>query len=187
MLMKILGAAVLATFVATTSQAAPLTFQVSSSGPFEDAILGSGSINGSITGSFTVNDDGDGIVESGEITAFSFVTDLDGTVFDLTIAGGAANTLIGSAAPVAIGAGLSADSLDFSFIDVGDFIGDILIIDLDEGFISLFAEADPNFFVLESTNFTITPPDAIPLPAPLAMMLGGIAVFGFVARRRKQA
>ncbi len=186
MLFRTLGATIVAMLMATASQAVEVTFAVNASGPFLDG--GVGPFNGTITGTFTVDDDGDNLIETGEITAFSFIADLANDDFDVTISSAAGATVtVLAGTPGTVFGSLTSTALDFTFLDAGDSIGDIFVLNALLGEVTLFAEADPNFANLASSNVTISQVGAVPLPAPLAMMLGGLAVFGVVARRRKRA
>ena len=200
MWIKTLGAAAAAMLFATSAQAVPQVFQFSASAPWSDpfSVPAAASDVGSISGSFTVDDDlgfSSGEVETVEVTAFSltsqgFVGDLAHLNFTVSsAAGGLATVTAGT--PQSIGAGLSVAGISFADSTFSDFI------DFDLNFgpstgnsgggASIQSLNDPTFVFArpETTDFTITPPNVIPLPAPIAMMLGGLAAFGAAAYRRR--
>ena len=187
---KLLSAAAIS-LLATSAYAAPVTYDVMATG-FVDELLGVNEPSGMLTGSFTGDDtSGDGFLQEGEISAFSFTTSgFVGAGRNFTVNDGNASVSLidNDNGTNEISPGVSIGLLD---IFSNDF-NDSLQIDLQlpaPGFAATVSSAnDPDFAFLRSENFTINGVnpnmEVVPLPAALPLFLGGLAIFGLFARRR---
>jgi len=180
--------AILSLSVTTTALAVPVIFNVEVTGPFEDAFSPPFPLvepAGMLTGSFTVDNDlgsDPNLVESNEITAFSFTTSgfTQELVRNFTIADtdpGAFASVNNVGVTNEIAPGLSAGLLEFSNADV------FLQLDLQVAGPAFFGAqffhaADLSFATLRSENLTIDG-QSFPTPVP-ALGVNGPLEFGNV-------
>ncbi len=195
---RTVGAFVASLFVAgaLAAPAQAVTFNVSTSGTFDDpfAIPAQTDVVGSLSGSFEAADtSGNGFIESNEITAFSLSTSGftdPSRNFTISDATGSASVFNGVATNE-IATGISAGLIDFVSNDFELFIQIDLQLALPNFAVSFSYLSDPTFALLRNEDFTINgktfpgPDGAVPLPAGLPLLLGGLGLFGILGRRRK--
>lgn len=168
---------------------AATTFDVAVLAPFVDAADGATDNGGAITGFFTVDDiNGDGVVQADDLGPWSFTgAGFADRAFNVTLSSQSADAgvLVNAGTPVAIGAGLSAEVLDF-FQD-GQFLG--VQIDFRLGNEVDFFNFNETGAVFTSGNFSVTPrgpePPTAPIPLP-ATLPALVAALGALAMARKR-
>lgn len=165
---------------------AATTFDVVVMAPFIDIADGTTDTGGTITGFFTVDDmNGNGVVEAADLGPWSFTgAGFGESAFNVTLSSDSADAgvLVNATTPVDIGAGLSAEVLDF-FQD-GQFLG--VQIDFRIGDEVDFFNFNETGTFFTSENYTVTPrtPDApIPLPATLPAIVAALGALAVVRKR----
>ena len=175
--------------LAASPAAAVTTFDVVVMAPFIDIADDTRDDAGVVTGFFTVDDlDGDGVVEAEDLGAWSFTgAGFADDAFNLTLSSASADAgvLVNARTPVDIGAGLSAEVLDF-FQD-GQLFG--IQFDFRLGMdVDLF-NFNETGTVFTSSNFSVTPrtsPVPVPLPATLPALATALAALAALAAARRR-
>ncbi|SEB04732.1 hypothetical protein [Rubrimonas cliftonensis] len=176
----------LALALVASPAAAATTFDVEVLAPFIDIADGTQDDAGVITGFFTAHDlDGDGVVEAEDLGPWSFSgAGFADDAFNRTLSSASADAgvLVNARTPVDIGAGLSAEVLDF--FQNGQLLG--VQIDFRLGDEVDFFNFNETGTVFTSSNFSVTPrtpPAPVPLPATLPALAAALAALALARRR----
>lgn len=166
--------------------AAVTTFDVEVAAPFIDIADNTRDDGGVVAGFFTVDDlDGDGEVEADDLGPWSFTgAGFADAAFNVTLSSASpdAGVLVNARTPVDIGAGLSAEVLDF-FQD-GQLLG--IQFDFRIGTDVDFFNFNQTGTVFTSDDFSVTPRTPvtpIPLPATLPALAAALAALAALRRR----
>ncbi len=180
----------LALAIVASPAAAVTTFDVEVLAPFIDIADDTRDDAGVVTGFFTVDDlDGDGVIEADDLGPWSFTgAGFADDAFNRTLSSASADAgvLVNARTPVAIGAGLSAEVLDF--FQNGQLLG--VQIDFRLGHEVDFFNFNETGTVFTSSNFSVTPrtqPAPVPLPATLPALAAALAALAAARRRARVA